>query len=115
MDQKTHLFFLHVDLVRGCWTICNLSHLGANRGKRVRHLESMKFRDFTKGKYQSNGNQQKKKKYISTGEATQLPKLAMRRNSQLLLPLMEPFEYFSGNLWPSPASLNSKDGGGGGL
>lgn len=51
-----------MDLLSGCWAICTLSHLGANTGKRVRHLEPMKFRDCTKGKYQSSGKQQKKKK-----------------------------------------------------
>lgn len=70
-----------MDLLSGCWAICTLSHLGANTGKRVRHLEPMKFRDCTKGKYQSSGKQQKKKKSVSTGEATQIPKFAVRRNS----------------------------------
>lgn len=51
-----------MDLLSVCWAICTLSHLGANTGKRVRHLEPMKFWDCTKGKYQSSGNQQKKKK-----------------------------------------------------
>lgn len=51
-----------MDLLSGCWAICTLSHLGANRGKRVRHLEPMKFRDCAKGKCQSSGNKQKEKK-----------------------------------------------------
>lgn len=60
--QKPHLFPPHMDLLSGCQAICTLSHLGANTGKRVKCVDAMKFRDCTKGKYQSCGNQQKKKK-----------------------------------------------------
>ena len=110
MAQKTHLFFLHMDLLSGSWAICTLSHLGANRGKRVKHLEPMKFRDCTKGKYQSSGNQQKKNKTSVLGRPHSYQRLQWEETGQKLLPLREPFENFSGNPWPSPAFLNSKDG-----
>lgn len=99
-----------MDLLSGRWAICTLSHLGANRSKRVRHLEPMKFRDCTKGKYQSSGNKQKKKILSVLGRPHSYQSLQWEETAQLLLPLRERFGYFSGNPWPSPASLNSKDG-----
>lgn len=78
-----------MDLFSGCWTIYTFSRLGANRGKRVRHLEPMKYRDCTKGKYQSSGNQLKKKS-ASAGQATQQPQWAIEETTwRLLLPLRE--------------------------
>lgn len=65
-DSKKHTYSPRsprpMDLLSGYQAICTLSHLGANTGKRVRHLEPMKFRDCTEGKYQSSGNQRRKKK-----------------------------------------------------
>lgn len=97
-----------MDLFSGCWTIYTFSRLGAKRGKRVRHLEPMKYRDCTKGKCQSSGNQVKEKS-VSAGQATQLPQWAIEETAwRLLLPLRGLFEYFSGNPWPLTASLSSK-------
>lgn len=74
---KPHLFFFHMDPFSGRWTISTFSsRLGANRGKRVRHLEPMKSRDCTKGKYQRSGNQLEKKS-VRAGQATQLPQWAV--------------------------------------
>lgn len=95
-----------MDSFSGLWTISTFSScLGANRGKRVRHLEPMKSRDCTKGKYQRSGNQLEKKKSVSAGQATQLPQWAVEETAWSLRELCE---YFPGNSWPWTASLSSK-------